>query len=441
MIGFAVALAALILYSLFTLRQVTVLRKLQADTVERNRLDSIQLVRIQSTLYEIGMSLHDVLEEPYGISGFEQQFRRQRDQLADAIRRESRLTPNPRNIPQQQQLHALLGSLNSASEQVFIQARAGNDKRAKELIIGSLRPQRDALSHQISQMLILNNELDEQTAAEIQQIYTGVERDLYGFLLAAVLAIAVTAIALVSSNRRFFQQLASLSDQKSVLARKLISLQEEMLRSVSRELHDEFGQIFTAIGAMLSRLERKGVPVDSPLRSDLEEVREITQTALDRVRSLSQMLHPAVIDDYGLEKAVEWYVPMFEKQTGIPVDYEKIGTGPVIKDQTAIHVYRILQEALNNVARHSGAKRATVRVHYAPDQLRLEVEDRGKGIPAGAGKGRRGLGLIAMRERAELVHGKLKLETPPVGGTLVSLEVPTPEINDAVPEHEHQSHE
>jgi len=431
MIGFAVALAALVLYSLFTLRQVTVLRKLQADTVERNRLDSLQLVRIQSSLYEIGFSLHDVLEEPYGISGFEQQFRRQRIQLADAIRREAALAPHSKDNPQQEQLQILLGNLNSASEEVFAQARAGNDKRAKELIIGSLRPQRDALSHQISQMLIQNNELDEQTAAAIQRIYTGVERDLYVFLLAAVLAIAVTAVTLVHSNRRFFQQLASLSDQKSVLARKLISLQEEMLRSVSRELHDEFGQIFTAIGAMLSRLERKGIPPDSPLRADLSEVREVTQTALDRVRSLSQMLHPAVIDDYGLEKAIEWYVPMYEKQTGIPVDYEKVGTGPAIKDETAIHVYRILQEALNNVARHSGAKRATVRVHYAPDQLRLEVEDRGKGFSDGAAKGRRGLGLIAMRERAELVHGKLKLEGVPLGGTLVSLEVPTPVHNES----------
>jgi signal transduction histidine kinase len=428
MIGFAVALAALIFYSLFTVRQVAVLRKLQADTVERNRLDSLQLVRIQSTLYEIGFSLHDVLEEPYGITGFEQQFRRQRNQLADAIRREASLAPNPGNNPQQQMLLSLLHSLSNISEQVFTAARTGDDKHARELIIGALRPQREALSHQVSRMLIQNNDLDEQTASQIQRIYTGVEHDLYGFLLAAVLAIAVTAIALVGSNRRFFEQLAALSEQKSILARKLISLQEEMLRTISRELHDEFGQIFTAIGAMLSRLERKGIPPDSPLHSDLAEVREVTQTALDRVRSLSQMLHPAVIDDYGLEKAVEWYVPMFEKQTGIPVDYEKIGTGPAIKDQTAIHVYRILQEALNNVARHSGAKRATVRVQYAPDQLRLEVEDRGKGITDGAGKGRRGLGLIAMRERAELVHGKLKLEAPPLGGTLVSLEVPTLDV-------------
>ena len=120
---------------------------------------------------------------------------------------------------------------------------------------------------------------------------------------------------------------------------------------------------------MLARIERKRVPADSPLHADLEEVQGMTQTALDKVRSLSQMLHPAVIDDYGLEKAVEWYVPTFEKQTGIPVAYSKVGTGPAIKDETAIHVYRILQEALNNVARHSGSKSATVRVRYEPESF------------------------------------------------------------------------
>jgi len=203
-------------------------------------------------------------------------------------------------------------------------------------------------------------------------------------------------------------------------------VQEEVLRSVSRELHDEFGQIFTAIGAMLRRLERKGIPPESPLHVDLTEVREMTQEALEKVRSLSQVLHPAVIDDYGLEKAIEWYVPMFEKQTGVTVDYEKQGTGPAFKGETAIHVYRILQEALNNVAKHATVKNAKVRVQYEPDKLRLAVEDHGKGLAARQPHQGMGLGLVAMRERAELVHGKLRLDNLAQGGTRVSLEVPIP---------------
>ena len=412
------------MYSWFTLRQVASLRTLQSNIVDRNRRDSLQLLRIQDTLNSLGFALHDVLETPYGIVGFQTQFRRLRMQLKDAIQKEASLAPYAEQDPDQSQLAIQLQELDAATDQTFARAIAGDDKQAASLIKNTLRPQRDALAARIARMLVQNSELDRQTAEQITRIYDRVEGDLYTFLLATALAIGVTGVALFYSNRRIFRQLATLSDQKSVLARKLITVQEEVLRSVSRELHDEFGQIFTAIGAMLSRLERKGVPPDSPLRADLMEIREITQGSLEKVRTLSQMLHPAVIDDYGLEKAIEWYVPTFEKQTGIPVSYEKDGTGPALKNEAAIHVYRILQEALNNVARHSGSERAAVRVRYAADLLRLEVEDRGKGLTDRTSDERNGLGLVAMRERAELVHGKLKLENVPGGGAIVSLEVP-----------------
>jgi len=422
MIGFAFTLVAVILYSWFTLRQVNSLRLLQAETVERNRLDSLQLLRIQDALNSLGLALHDVVEEPYPPAAFEPQFRRLLAQLEDGIRKESGFASGPRETANEQLLNSSLQLLKGQTDVVFEKAKAGDDQAAVALIRNSLRPRRDELSAQVSRMLVENNEMDQQTEAAITRIYDRVERDLYTFLLATVAAIGITGVALAFANRRLFRHLSDLSMQKSTLARKLISLQEEVLRSVSRELHDEFGQIFTAIGAMLSRLERKGVPPDSPVRADLAEVRAITQSALEKVRSLSQMLHPAVLDDYGLEKAVEWYVPQFEKQTGIGVKYEKSGAGPPIGDEKAIHVYRILQEALNNVARHSGSKWATVRVHYAPDQLRLEVEDHGAGLRPTAGH--TGLGLVAMRERAELLKGDLRLQNVPQGGTLVSLKVP-----------------
>ena len=135
-----------------------------------------------------------------------------------------------------------------------------------------------------------------------------------------------------------------------------------MFHQLSRELHDEFGQILTAIGAMLSRAERKGLPPDSPFRVELQEVRAVAQSTMEKIRSLSQVLHPTVLDDGGLEKAIDWYLPTFEKQTGIVVKYEKTGTSPEVPDRVAINVYRVLQEALNNMAKHSESNTAWVRV-------------------------------------------------------------------------------
>ena len=180
---------------------------------------------------------------------------------------------------------------------------------------------------------------------------------------------------------------------------------------------------------MLSRAERKGLPPDSPFRVELQEVRVVAQSTMEKIRSLSQVLHPTILDDGGLEKAIDWYLPTFQKQTGIAIKYEKSGTSPAeISDRVAINVYRVLQEALNNLAKHSQTQIAWVRVRFAADRLAIEVEDHGVGIPQmnDAG-GRHGTGLIAMRERAELLHGKIEYLRPGDKGTLVRLEIPLTE--------------
>jgi signal transduction histidine kinase len=267
--------------------------------------------------------------------------------------------------------------------------------------------------------------VEEQAVAQIQNIYGRVERQIYYFLAAVLLAISLTSLYMIRSNRAIFDRLAILSDHRSELARKLITVQEEVFHSLSREVHDEFGQILTAIGAMLSRAERKGLPPDSPFRVELQEVRAVAQATMQKIRSLSQVLHPTILDDGGLEKAIDWYLPTFEKQTGIVVKYEKTGTSPPVEDRVAINVYRVLQEALNNLAKHSESRTAWVRVRFTPERLQLEIEDHGVGIPDTNGSGlRQGTGLIAMRERAELLHGKIEFLRPGDKGTLVRLEIP-----------------
>ena len=216
--------------------------------------------------------------------------------------------------------------------------------------------------------------------------------------------------------------MAVLSRQRSELARKLISTQESTLQYLSRELHDEFGQVLTAIGAMLTRAERHGLPPDSPFHEQLREARDVAQSTLDNIRSLSQALHPVVLDDAGLVSALDGYIPMMERQTGITVSYEKKGRPFPMESGAAIHVYRILQEALNNVARHSGASQASVRLRYGAAEFQLEVEDHGRGFNQEAV--RAGIGLVAMRERADLLGARIEFVRPPEGGTLVRLTVP-----------------
>src|SRR6266446_2527641 len=260
-----------------------------------------------------------------------------------------------------------------------------------------------------------------QAAARIARIYDGVQRQLYIFLAATLIAIVLTSLYLIRSNRQIFARLAELSEQRSDLAQKLISTQESTLRHISRELHDEFGQVLTAIGSMLGRAG-KHAPEGSLLRQDLKEVQEIAQSTLNNIRTLSQALHPVLLEEAGLESTLDWYIPTVGRQTGLALHYEKTGQPFPVETSAGVHIYRVLQEALNNVSRHSGAGDAWVRLRFSPDSLELEVEDHGKGFLAE--KSQRGIGLVAMRERAELIGGTLAISPRPQGGTKVRLQIP-----------------
>jgi signal transduction histidine kinase len=308
-----------------------------------------------------------------------------------------------------------------ASDRIFLLARDGRPEEAREQIRLSLQARQASLGTAVARLLVQNNESEEETALQVQEIYNRVQRQVYWFLAATLAAIVATSLYLIHSNRRLFARLATLSNERRELAQRLIATRESTLRELARELHDEFGQILTAIGSMLGRAGNHA-PEGSSLRTDLREIREVAQTALDNVRGLSQTLHPSILEELGLESTIDWYLSTVEKQLGITVTYERSGTAPPIDATIGIHVYRVLQEALSNVARHSGSDRARVRLRLDADTLELEVEDGGKGLTSNAG--RRGLGLVAMQERAAIVNGTLELLRPAQGGTLVRLSVP-----------------
>jgi signal transduction histidine kinase len=427
-IGLVITLLAVVGYSWYVTGRIASLRQLQNDLIDRNRKDSLQLLRIQNELNSIGISMRDMLDvdpletgQRYPLTAWRPQFQRMREDLDDAFRREQQFSPAGRTVDQQQYLQSSLSQFWDAVDRIFSLAESGKEGEAREQIRLSLQARLAGISNSVARLLVQNNESEERATVQVTEIYDHVQRQAYVFLIGTLIAIVLTSLYLIRSNRLLFNQLAALSAQRSELAQTLISAQESTLRYVSRELHDEFGQILTAMGAMLGRA-RNLAPDGSQLRADLMEVREVAQSALDKVRSLSQALHPVMLDEAGLEQTIEWYLPVVERQSGVGISYEKSGAPFPVSGNSAVHIYRILQEALNNVARHSGAKKAWVRLRFAKEGLELEIEDRGSGFATARAK--RGLGLVAMRERAELLGGTLKFEVPAGGGTTVRLRVP-----------------
>lgn len=423
LLGLIITLAAVVAYSFYIRVQLAGLRKLQSELVDRGRKDSLQLLRVQNDLNSVALAMRDMLDagEPYPLTAWTAQFERIREDLGVAMREEEALSGGNRTPEQRNYLRQSVEQFWDAVDRMFALARQERDAEAREQIRLTLQARQESLSTAVSRLLVQNNEGEQRAAARIGGIYDGVQRQLYLFLGATLIAIVLTSLYLIHANRIIFAKLAALSEQRSDLAQKLISTQESTLRHISRELHDEFGQVLTAIGSLLGRAGGH-LPEGSNVREEVQEVREIAQSSLEKIRSLSQALHPVLLEEAGLVSTLDWYLPTVERQTGLALRYDKSEADFPLEGSASVHVYRVLQEALNNVSRHSGAREAWVRLKFLGKDLELEVEDHGKGIAAG--KNGRGIGLVAMRERAELIGGTLELLEPAGGGTLVRLRVP-----------------
>lgn len=416
-------------YSWYISGHISGLRRLQTELTDRNRRESLQLLRIQNDLHQLGLAMRDMLDSsgPYPLNAWSSQFERIRADLDAALAQQREIAAARRALSagsaagQNDYLEGSVAQFWDAVDRMFALARAGREDEARTQIRLSLQARQASLSTAVARLLVKNNENEAAVAQQVQEIYSRVQRQVYWFLAAILVAIAATSLYLIRSNRRLFAELAALSNERREIAQKLLETREATLREIARELHDEFGQLLTAMGSMLSRAS-KHLPEESPIRQELREVADIAQSALDNVRGLSQTLHPSILEELGLESTIDWYLSTFEKQFGIEVSYQRQGAPVAVDEQIGIHVYRVLQEALGNVARHSGAKRASVRLRSPGDTLELEVEDHGTGFASD--RSRRGLGLVAMRERAELLGGTVEFTHPPHGGTLVRLRVP-----------------
>jgi len=423
--GLVVSLMTIAGVGFYTAHEIRQLRDEQIAIGERNRKDSLQLLRIQNNLATLATSMRDMADrtEPYPLVAWRQTFDRLRADLGQALALEQTLAPAERPAAQQDRLQASVARLWALVDQMFKVAEAGRDAESIGILRNTVTPQHLELVGMVSQFLVLNNRVQEEAAVRNREIYERVEREIAALVIVLFLVVAITGVWVIRANQRAFAQVERLSGELRSLSWRMLRMQEDLQQEFSRELHDEFGQIFTAVGTLLGRVKRN-LPPDSPLVTDLEEVRGIAQQTLEKIRVQSRLLHPVILDDFGLEKALEWFVEQFGRQHGIDARFESRGPIGVVPPEATIHIYRIVQEALTNVSRHSGATDARVRLAQRDGRLELEIEDHGRGLPQGSDKVDRGIGLVSMRERAELMRGTFALRPAPGGGLIVSVRVP-----------------
>jgi signal transduction histidine kinase len=310
-------------------------------------------------------------------------------------------------------------------------ARTASD--ALRVLNTQVVPKRESAIRLSEEVRALNRAALVQQQSSIAEIHRVAERRSWQWLGGALaISLGIGLLALTYSSRLE----SSLRRQRAVevqnsrylqeLSAKLITAQEEERRTIARELHDEVGQVLTAIKVELAVAERR-LNASGAAGELLADAQVIADSALHSVRDISHLLHPSLLDDLGLAAAVDWYLQAFTKRYAIKTELVPHATGQRLSPEVELAAYRIVQEATTNVARHAGARRCVVTLTADAARLQVVIEDHGKGFDLAAHEsgGRRGLGLIGMRERAALLNGTVRVESAPGRGTRVSASLPT----------------
>ncbi|MBC7262509.1 MAG: GAF domain-containing sensor histidine kinase, partial [Chloroflexi bacterium] len=241
----------------------------------------------------------------------------------------------------------------------------------------------------------------------------------YGEADLALLQLVANQIGLAIQNARLFQEMRASREQLERLSHRLLQTQIEERRQIGRELHDEIGQLLTMLNIILD------MAADSPpeeIRRNLDEAKALVKELMTKVRNLSLELQPAVLDDLGLLAALLWHIDRYTAQTQVRVQFTHHGLeGRRFTPAVEIAAYRIVQEALTNVARHAGVPEVEVKARATEDELTLQIRDEGAGFdPKIALAQMASAGLLGMRERAALAGGHLTIESAPGKGTTIT---------------------
>jgi len=235
-------------------------------------------------------------------------------------------------------------------------------------------------------------------------------------------------IAVAIENAQLYEALQRKEKARGELLRKIMSVQEEERKRIARELHDEVSQSLTGSAftaeAVLSRLP----PGAEEIRVSLEEIRDLAIRTLDEIHRVVYQLRPSLLDDLGLVAAVQWLADHYLEDAGIKVLFETVGPERALSAEAETTLFRIAQEAITNIVRHAAAESVSITVEFRDNSVAVNIEDDGSGFiveeVTSASSNYRGLGLLGMKERAELLDGKLKIAAQPGRGTKVYAEVP-----------------
>jgi signal transduction histidine kinase len=267
-----------------------------------------------------------------------------------------------------------------------------------------------------------------QIQAEFERLGRRLSRVLI-LALGAALVLAAGCLLYIfrieRQNLRRYREIVNAREALEQLSARLVNAQETERRTISRELHDQVGQTLNALLVDAANLAKRIQPEDVASRRYLDNIRTFADSSVNSIRDIALLLRPSMLDDLGLIPALEWQAREVSRRSGIKVTVIAENVPDSLPDDVRTCIYRVVQEALHNVSRHSRANSAAIAVRADERSLSLSVEDDGSGYDP---ERTRGLGMLGMEERVRQLGGRLEVKSAPGRGTALHITLPIPPV-------------
>ena len=331
-----------------------------------------------------------------------------------------------------QQLQGLSGKLEEywqTLDPLFDWSPAEKMSQSATFLRREVIPRREAVLAIALEIEELNRTTMAIQRTAVAQRQAELRGDMYRLLWSSLLLGSIVAFTAILrlwhlEKRAADQQVVAQQAEQRMreLSQQLVATQEEERKHLSRELHDHVGQVLTALRMELGSIDRLRARDDRPLASAVAEARQLVDNMVRTVRDLALGLRPSMLDDFGLQPALEWHVRDFVRRYGLQVDLTVEGGIDALPDLHRTCVYRIVQEALTNCVKHASAKSVRVMLKGTPDALVLAVVDDGVGLPQD--EKQTGLGLRGIEERVRDLGGTFDIQSAPGVGTSLTVRLP-----------------
>lgn len=418
---FALLLSLVALFAWSLYRKSTQLDRRAAEAHTRYQMADDALTNIRANVYRAALLSRD---QP--LAARNPAVWRQLQEIRIAAARDTQRLVNLLGAPQRQSLDTLRSELDGYWKALDVDKPTSPPPKSSG---------REIRSEQREIVLTLAEQLDSLNEAGIRQQEAAIRDDRQGLrrfaiqatvlLLALSLGIAIASIAYLAGLERKSEMEKQRAEDAEYelrrLSQQLVSAQEEERKTISRELHDEVGQILTGLRLELGALAKSEGSPDFAER--VSSTKALAEEALRAVRNLSLLLRPSMLDDLGLGAALRWQAKQFSQRMGVPISVEIEGDLEKLPEAYRLCVYRVVQEALTNSAKHAQASRIAITISQKQDLVKAVIHDNGKGFPEKEQR-TQGLGLAGMEERVRTLQGTLAISSRPGEGTELRIALP-----------------